>query len=123
MKEIAARDLRRDRAAQLRRHERPSGRRFQGVRARRTKRRELKRRPIDFKTYGIGAQILRELGVGKMQVLSNPRKLGSMSGYGLEVTGFIPMPGCPATSSADTADPLPCSSALGLTAPTTTLQH
>ena len=60
---------------------------------------ELKRRPVDFKTYGIGAQILRELGVGKMQVLSNPRKLGSMSGYGLEVTGFIPMPGCPATSA------------------------
>jgi len=53
----------------------------------------MKRRPVDFKTYGIGAQILRELGVGKMQVLSNPRKLGSMSGYGLEVTGFIPMPG------------------------------
>ncbi|WP_158900730.1 bifunctional 3,4-dihydroxy-2-butanone-4-phosphate synthase/GTP cyclohydrolase II [Burkholderia sp. L27(2015)] len=52
----------------------------------------LKRRPIDFKTYGIGAQILRDVGVGKMQVLSNPRKLGSMSGYGLEVTGFIPMP-------------------------------
>ncbi|SAL09330.1 bifunctional 3,4-dihydroxy-2-butanone-4-phosphate synthase/GTP cyclohydrolase II [Caballeronia humi] len=60
---------------------------------------QLKRRPVDFKTYGIGAQILRELGVGKMQVLSNPRKLGSMSGYGLEVTGFIPMPGCPATSA------------------------
>jgi 3,4-dihydroxy 2-butanone 4-phosphate synthase/GTP cyclohydrolase II len=56
---------------------------------------ELKRRPVDFKTYGIGAQILRELGVSKMQVLSNPRKLGSMSGYGLEVTGFVPMPGCP----------------------------
>jgi 3,4-dihydroxy 2-butanone 4-phosphate synthase / GTP cyclohydrolase II len=52
----------------------------------------LKRRPIDFKTYGIGAQILRDVGVGKMQVLSNPRKLGSMSGYGLEVTGFVPMP-------------------------------
>jgi 3,4-dihydroxy 2-butanone 4-phosphate synthase/GTP cyclohydrolase II len=65
---------------------------------------ELKRRPIDFKTYGIGAQILRELGVGKMQVLSNPRKLGSMSGYGLEVTGFIPMPGCPATPSTDAAN-------------------
>jgi 3,4-dihydroxy 2-butanone 4-phosphate synthase / GTP cyclohydrolase II len=60
---------------------------------------ELKRRPIDFKTYGIGAQILRDLGVGKMQVLSNPRKLGSMSGYGLEVTGFVPMPGCPATDA------------------------
>jgi 3,4-dihydroxy 2-butanone 4-phosphate synthase / GTP cyclohydrolase II len=53
----------------------------------------MKRRPIDFKTYGIGAQILRDVGVGKMRVLSNPRKLGSMSGYGLEVTGFIPMPG------------------------------
>lgn len=64
---------------------------------------ELKRRPIDFKTYGIGAQILRDLGVGKMQVLANPRKLGSMSGYGLEVTGFIAMPGCPATAApADT---------------------
>jgi 3,4-dihydroxy 2-butanone 4-phosphate synthase/GTP cyclohydrolase II len=60
---------------------------------------ELKRRPVDFKTYGIGAQILRDLGVGKMQVLSNLRKLGGMSGYGLEVTGFIPMPGCPATST------------------------
>ncbi|KMZ12040.1 3,4-dihydroxy-2-butanone 4-phosphate synthase / GTP cyclohydrolase II [Candidatus Burkholderia humilis] len=61
---------------------------------------ELQRRPIDFKTYGIGAQILRDLGVGKMQVLANPRKLGSMSGYGLEVTGFIPMPGCPTTAAA-----------------------
>ncbi|WP_244813984.1 bifunctional 3,4-dihydroxy-2-butanone-4-phosphate synthase/GTP cyclohydrolase II [Caballeronia sp. Lep1P3] len=61
---------------------------------------KLQRRPIDFKTYGIGAQILRDLGVGKMQVLANPRKLGSMSGYGLEVTGFIPMPGCPATAAS-----------------------
>ncbi|SAK57934.1 bifunctional 3,4-dihydroxy-2-butanone 4-phosphate synthase/GTP cyclohydrolase II-like protein [Caballeronia glebae] len=60
---------------------------------------ELKRRPIDFKTYGIGAQILRDIGVGKMEVLANPRKLGSMSGYGLEVTGFVPMPGCPATAA------------------------
>jgi 3,4-dihydroxy 2-butanone 4-phosphate synthase / GTP cyclohydrolase II len=67
---------------------------------------ELQRRPIDFKTYGIGAQILRDIGVGKMQVLSNPRKLGSMSGYGLEVTGFVPMPGCPATeATADTGTP------------------
>ena len=56
---------------------------------------ELKRRPVDFKTFGIGAQILHELRVGKMRVLSNPRKLGSMSGYGLEVTGFEPMPAAP----------------------------
>ncbi|KAF1011804.1 MAG: bifunctional 3,4-dihydroxy-2-butanone-4-phosphate synthase/GTP cyclohydrolase II [Burkholderia sp.] len=53
----------------------------------------LKRRPVDFKTFGIGAQILRDVGVGQMQVLANPRKLGSMSGWGLEVTGFVPMPG------------------------------
>ncbi|WP_042300105.1 bifunctional 3,4-dihydroxy-2-butanone-4-phosphate synthase/GTP cyclohydrolase II [Paraburkholderia kururiensis] len=53
----------------------------------------LARRPVDFKTYGVGAQILRELGVGRMQVLSKPKRLGSMSGYGLEVTGFMPMPG------------------------------
>lgn len=56
---------------------------------------ELKRRPIDFKTYGIGAQILHELRVGKMRVLSNPRKLVSLSGYGLEVTGFEPMSNAP----------------------------
>lgn len=61
---------------------------------------QLKRRPVDFKTYGVGAQILRELGVGKMQVLSNPRRLGSMSGYGLEVTSFVPMPGAAKTKSA-----------------------
>ena len=69
----------------------------------------LSRRPVDFKTYGIGAQILRELGVGRMQVLSNPRRLGSMSGYGLEVTGFVPMPGgqteapCPAETAGSTS--------------------
>ncbi|SDV47755.1 bifunctional 3,4-dihydroxy-2-butanone-4-phosphate synthase/GTP cyclohydrolase II [Chitinasiproducens palmae] len=53
----------------------------------------LQRRPVDFKTYGVGAQILRELGVGKMRVLSAPRKLTSMSGYGLEATSFLPGPG------------------------------
>ncbi|MCG1039991.1 MULTISPECIES: bifunctional 3,4-dihydroxy-2-butanone-4-phosphate synthase/GTP cyclohydrolase II [Burkholderiaceae] len=52
----------------------------------------LKRRPVDFKTYGVGAQILHDLHVGKMRVLSNPRRMGSMSGYGLEVTGFELMP-------------------------------
>ncbi|MGI4813113.1 MAG: bifunctional 3,4-dihydroxy-2-butanone-4-phosphate synthase/GTP cyclohydrolase II [Janthinobacterium lividum] len=53
---------------------------------------QLSRRPIDFKSYGIGAQILRDVGVGKMRVLSSPRKLGAMSGYGLELMGFAPMP-------------------------------
>ncbi|UAW64249.1 bifunctional 3,4-dihydroxy-2-butanone-4-phosphate synthase/GTP cyclohydrolase II [Mycoavidus sp. HKI] len=57
---------------------------------------QLKHRPADFKTYGIGAQILRDLDVGKMHVLSSPRKLHAMSCYGLEVTGFVPMPGAAA---------------------------
>ena len=43
----------------------------------------------DPRTYGIGAQILRALGVGKMRLLSNPRKLPSMTGWGLEITGHL----------------------------------
>lgn len=42
------------------------------------------------KDYGIGAQILRDLGVVKMRLLGEPRKLPSMTGFGLEVLGFIP---------------------------------
>ncbi len=43
----------------------------------------------DLRTYGIGAQILKTLGVEKMRLLSVPRKMPSMSGFGLEVTGFV----------------------------------
>jgi 3,4-dihydroxy 2-butanone 4-phosphate synthase/GTP cyclohydrolase II len=39
--------------------------------------------------YGIGAQILRDLGVTKMRVLSLPRKMPNMTGFGLEVIDFI----------------------------------
>ena len=49
-------------------------------------------RPIgqmDLRTYGIGAQILRELGIAKMKLLGSPRRMPSMTGYGLEVTGFL----------------------------------
>ncbi len=42
----------------------------------------------DLRDYGISAQILRDLGVAKMRVLSAPRKMPSMAGFGLEVTGF-----------------------------------
>lgn len=38
--------------------------------------------------YGIGAAILRDVGVGKMLLLSPPRKMPSMMGFGLEVTGY-----------------------------------
>lgn len=44
---------------------------------------------MDLRTYGIGAQILREMGVSKMKLLGSPRRMPSMVGYGLEVTGFI----------------------------------
>ncbi|MBQ0937636.1 bifunctional 3,4-dihydroxy-2-butanone-4-phosphate synthase/GTP cyclohydrolase II [Ideonella paludis] len=44
---------------------------------------------MDLRTYGVGAQILRELGVAKMKLLGSPRRMPSMTGYGLEVTGFV----------------------------------
>ena len=45
--------------------------------------------PMDLRTYGIGAQILRELGISRMKLLGSPRRMPSMTGYGLEVTGFV----------------------------------
>jgi 3,4-dihydroxy 2-butanone 4-phosphate synthase/GTP cyclohydrolase II len=47
---------------------------------------------MDLRSYGIGAQILRDVGVGKMQLLANPRKMPSMTGFDLEVVGFVPCP-------------------------------
>ncbi len=47
-------------------------------------------RKTDFRTYGIGAQILRDLGIQKMKLLAKPGKLPTMSGYDLEVTGHLP---------------------------------
>ncbi|MDP1739884.1 bifunctional 3,4-dihydroxy-2-butanone-4-phosphate synthase/GTP cyclohydrolase II [Polaromonas sp.] len=44
---------------------------------------------MDLRTYGIGAQILRECGVHKMKLMGNPRRMPSMTGYGLEITGYI----------------------------------
>jgi 3,4-dihydroxy 2-butanone 4-phosphate synthase/GTP cyclohydrolase II len=41
---------------------------------------------MDLRNYGIGAQILRDLGVGRMRLLARPRKMPSMAGFGLEVT-------------------------------------
>jgi 3,4-dihydroxy 2-butanone 4-phosphate synthase/GTP cyclohydrolase II len=44
---------------------------------------------MDLRTYGVGAQILRECGVHKMQLMGNPRRMPSMTGYGLEITGYL----------------------------------
>jgi len=42
----------------------------------------------DPRSYGIGAQILRDLNVGKMRLLATPHKMPSMAGFGLEVVGY-----------------------------------
>ena len=46
----------------------------------------------DPRLYGIGAQILRDLGVRKMKLLASPRRMPSMTGFDLEVTGYIASP-------------------------------
>ena len=47
---------------------------------------------VDLRNYGIGAQILRDLNVGKMRLLAKPRKMPSMTGFDLEVTGYVEQP-------------------------------
>jgi 3,4-dihydroxy 2-butanone 4-phosphate synthase / GTP cyclohydrolase II len=44
----------------------------------------------DPRLFGIGAQILRELKVGKMKLMASPRKIPSMAGFGLQVVGHFP---------------------------------
>ena len=45
---------------------------------------------MDLRSYGVGAQILRECGVQRMQLLGKPRRLPSLAGgFGLEVAGYI----------------------------------
>ena len=43
----------------------------------------------DPRTYGIGAQILRDLGVRRMKLLASPRRMPSMTGFDLEITGYV----------------------------------
>ncbi|SHK48291.1 bifunctional 3,4-dihydroxy-2-butanone-4-phosphate synthase/GTP cyclohydrolase II [Thermocrinis minervae] len=48
--------------------------------------------PADLRDYGIGAQILLDLGVRKMRLLTNnPRKIVALEGYGLEVVERVPL--------------------------------
>jgi len=43
----------------------------------------------DLRTFGIGAQILSELGVRHMRVLSAPKKMHALSGFGLDVVEYV----------------------------------
>jgi 3,4-dihydroxy 2-butanone 4-phosphate synthase / GTP cyclohydrolase II len=48
--------------------------------------------PEDLRDYGIGAQILRDLGVRKIKLMTNnPRKINGITGYGLEIVERIPI--------------------------------
>ena len=53
---------------------------------------------MDLRTYGIGAQILRECGVQRMHLMGAPRRMPSMAGYGLEIVGHL-KPGPPRTET------------------------
>ena len=42
-----------------------------------------------FRTYGVGAQILRDLGLSKIRVLSAPKQMHAISGFDLEITEYV----------------------------------
>jgi 3,4-dihydroxy 2-butanone 4-phosphate synthase/GTP cyclohydrolase II len=43
----------------------------------------------DLRTFGVGAQILSDIGVSKMRVIGTPTKLNGLSGFGLELIGYV----------------------------------
>jgi 3,4-dihydroxy 2-butanone 4-phosphate synthase/GTP cyclohydrolase II len=47
---------------------------------------------VALRNYGIGAQILKDLGVRKMRLMAQPRRMPSMAGFGLEITGYLQSP-------------------------------
>jgi len=52
--------------------------------------------PIDSREYGIGAQILNDLGITTMRLMTNnPAKYGGLEGFGLEITGRVPLESTP----------------------------
>ncbi len=70
----------------LRRHE-PAGEILERIQV--VNRKSRTQRKWDPRLHGIGAQILKDLGVGKMRVLARPKRIPSMSGFGLEVVEYV----------------------------------
>lgn len=57
--------------------------------------------PMDLREYGLGAQILSDLGVRKIRLLTNnPRKMVGLSGHGLEIIGRVPIKSKPHAHNA-----------------------
>ena len=50
---------------------------------------ERRERRMDFRTFGVGAQILRSLGVRRMRVVGAPKLMHALSGFGLEVVEYV----------------------------------
>jgi 3,4-dihydroxy 2-butanone 4-phosphate synthase/GTP cyclohydrolase II len=48
-----------------------------------------RQRGMDFRTFGVGAQILRVLGVRRMRVVGAPKHMHALSGFGLEVVEYV----------------------------------
>jgi len=56
--------------------------------------------PVDLREYGIGAQILRDLGVGHLRLLTNnPKKIVGLDGYGLHIVEQVPLRIVPASEN------------------------
>jgi len=52
--------------------------------------------PADLRDYGLGAQILADLGLTRIRLITNnPRKIAGLEGHGLEVVGRVPVEICP----------------------------
>ncbi|WP_415914431.1 bifunctional 3,4-dihydroxy-2-butanone-4-phosphate synthase/GTP cyclohydrolase II [Paraburkholderia sp. J67] len=65
--------------------------------------------------YGIGSQILRDLGLRRLNVLSSPLKLPALSGHGLEISAFIPLgdlPDLPDLPDLADEDAVPCNTSV-----------
>ena len=61
--------------------------------------------PADLRNYGVGAQILTDLGIKKLKLLTNnPRKIAGLGGYGIEVTERVPLVICPSDHNAEYLD-------------------
>ncbi|WP_320664496.1 bifunctional 3,4-dihydroxy-2-butanone-4-phosphate synthase/GTP cyclohydrolase II [Prochlorococcus sp. MIT 1223] len=57
--------------------------------------------PADLRNYGVGAQILTDLGINRLRLLTNnPRKIAGLGGYGLKVESRIPLVICPGDHNA-----------------------